>query len=228
MVIGVKAEVVVLQSGKTIEGEIVLQNEDIVMLRDKEGHKYQFPRSEVVEITTPVVAVEEEKVETAATSKGNCALRLDFSGGGLFVPSLGNGGYGTVDIQIGSRRIGRQRIFLGGSVGYQAAVVDKVYNFLPLMAVVSVPLMEGKHAPELGAAIGYGFAIKTPSKGGIVAKLDVSWRYQFRPSSALLLGAQARFQQAEVQYVETINTEEYQSVLGRNLVALGVRLALEF
>lgn len=223
-----RAEIIVLQSGQTLQGEIVLQNEDIVMLRDKDGHKYQYPRSQVVEIRQDEVTATIEQVAPVSTSKGNCALRLDFSGGALWIPSLHNGGYGAIDVLIGTRRIGQQRIFVGGGVGYQAAVAGQLYNFLPLTMVVSVPLTSGKHAPELGAALGYGFAIKSPSQGGLVAKLDVNWRYQYSESSALLLGVQARFQQAQVRYMEIVNDKEYTSTLGRNLVSLGLRLALEF
>jgi len=226
--IGVQAEVVVLQSGKTIEGEIIVVNEDIVMLKDPDGHKFQFPRSEVTEIRQSEQIIETQQESTSFSGKGNCALRIDMSGGALFVPSLANGGFGAVDIQIGTRSIGNQRVFLGGSVGYQAAVTNQLYNFLPLMAVFSMPLMQGKHAPEIGAALGYGFAIKNPSKGGMVTKLDISWRYQYKASSALLLGVQARWQQADVQYTETIEGKEYVSTLGRNFVGLGLRLALEF
>jgi len=226
--IGAHAEIVVLQSGKTMEGEIMLQNEDIVMLRDKEGRKFQFPMQEVVEIRQSEPISENKQATTSSSKKGNCALRLDLSGGALFVPSLSNGGFGAVDIQIGTRHIGSQRMFLGGSIGYQAAVADKAYNFLPLMVAFSIPLLSGKHAPEIGTALGYGFAINNPSKGGIAARLDISWRYQFKAHSALLLGVQTRFQQAQVSYKETIEKKEYSSTLGRNFVSLGVRLALEF
>lgn len=225
----VLAEVVILQSGKSIEGEILLQNEDIVMLRDKEGRKFQFPRAEVVEITVPEqVVVTEQKAEKLNTGKGNCALRIDLAGGGLFVPSLGNGGAASVDLQIGTRQIGQRRIFLGGSVGYQAAITDKTSNFLPLMFVCSFPLISGKHAPELGTALGYGFAIKSPAKGGVTAKVDLSWRYQFSAASALLLGIQAHFQQAQVKFMEIVDEKEYYSTLGKNYVSLGLRLAIEF
>lgn len=224
-----RSEVVKLQSGQTITGEIILQNDDVVMVRDSEGHKFQFPRAQVVEIMSPAVPVEQTVVSAPTKSeKGNCALRLCISGGALWVPSFSHGGQGSVDVQIGSRRIGNQRIFLGGSVGYQIAMANQAYHFLPLMLAVSMPLLDGKYAPEIGAALGYGFAIKQPSQGGLVTKLDVSWRYQYGPSSALILGVQARFQQTMVQYTETIESRDYQSVLGRNFVSLGVQLALEF
>jgi len=228
LVCTVQAEVVVLQSGMCKEGNILLQNEDIVMLQDNEGRKFQFPRTEVTEIRQSEQITEIQPETIATSEKGNCALRLDFSGGGLFVPSLRNGGFGAVDIQIGTRHIGSQSIFLGGSVGYELAAAGTMHHFLPLMVVVSVPLIEGKHAPELGAALGYGFAIKSPTQGGMAAKLDASWRYQYNASSALLLGVQARFQQANVRYMEVVNEQEYASTLGRNFVSVGLRLALEF
>jgi len=224
----IQAEVVVLQSGKTIEGEIIVVNEDIVMLKDAEGHKFQFPRSEVTEIRQSEQIIETQQENTSVSGKGNCALRIDMSGGALFVPSLANGGFGALDIQIGTRTIGHQRVFLGAGVGYHAAVADKLNNFLPLMAVFSMPLMEGKHAPEIGAALGYGFAINNPNKGGMMAKLDVSWRYQYKASSALLLGVQARWQQADVKFMEIVDGKEYYSTLGKNFVSVGLRLALEF
>lgn len=223
------AEVVLLQSGKSMTGDIVLQNDEVVILRDQEGRRFQFPRAEVVSITVPEVieqVVVEEKVVN--DNKDNCALRLDLSGGALFVPSFNNGGCGSIDLQIGSRRIGNMPVFLGGSVGYQAAISDKLNNFLPIMAVVSVPLINGRHAPELGAAMGYGFALKSPSKGGMTAKLDISWRYQYQKNSAFLLGVQARFQQAEVKLQETVEGKEYTTATGRNFVSLGLRMAFQF
>jgi len=223
-----KAEIVVLQSGVTIEGEILLQNDDIIMVQTKDGRKFQYPRKEVVEIKPSEQVIENKPSTTTTSGKGNCALRLDFGGGGLFVPTLQNGGYGSVDLQIGSRRIGQQRVFLGGSVGYQAAVAGKAYHFIPFMAVFSMPLLPGKHAPEIGAGLGYGLAVKNPAKGGMVAKLDMSWRYQFSPSSALLLGVQTRWQQADVKFTEVIEEDTYSSTLGKSFVSVGLRLALEF
>jgi len=229
-VVTTQAEIIVLQSGQQITGDIVVQNDQIIMVRDSEGRRFQYPRSEVTQIIVPaqtdepvqVIEVQEEEV------KGNCALRLDISGGGLFVPGFCNGGYGSAAIQIGTRRIGKQSVFLGSSVGYQAAVGKELYNFLPLMAVVSFPLIEGKHAPEIGAAIGYGFALKNPNKGGLVAKMDISWRYQYTNKSALLLGVQANFQQAQVNDTEVIEGKTYTSNLGKNFVGVGVRLAFQF
>jgi len=228
-VVMTQAEILVLHSGQQVQGEIVLQNDDIIMIRDAEGRRFQYPRTEVEQIILSLPSSEsKEVIEVQQDNKSNCALRLDLSGGALFVPGFCNGGYGSAAIQIGTRHIGKRSIFLGGSVGYQAAVGKELYNFLPLMAVVSFPFFQGQHAPEFGAALGYGFALKNPSQGGLVAKIDLSWRYQYTHTSALLLGVQTSFQQAQVKDTEVIEEKTYTSCLGKNFVGVGLRLAFQF
>ncbi|MCQ2348675.1 MAG: hypothetical protein MJZ65_05765 [Paludibacteraceae bacterium] len=227
------AEVVVLQSGKSMQGTILLQNEEVVMLRDAEGRRYQLPRAEVTDILPDQQPVTNPQQPTTNNLQSNrVALRIDLSGGATFIPSLSTGGYGAVDLQIGSRNLADKRIFIGGSVGYQFSILHSqlstLNSFLPLMFVFSMPLMDGRHAPEVGAALGYGFAIKQPQKGGMTAKLDLSWRYQYRATSALLLGVQARFQQAELTTVETIEEQSFTTLTGRNFVSVGLRLAFIF
>ncbi|MCQ2342457.1 MAG: hypothetical protein MJZ75_03055 [Paludibacteraceae bacterium] len=222
-------EVVTLHSGQVIRGQVQVCNDEIVLVRDSEGRRFQFLRSAVSSIEEDSMPVDTVVTVVAVEGKSKAALRLDMSGGALFVPSVNNGGYGAIDLQIGTRQIGNRHIFIGGSVGYHAAVLPhQLNNFLPLAVVVSVPLIEQRHAPELGAAIGYAFALKQPVQGGMMAKVDLSWRYNYSESSALLLGVQARFQQAQMEVVEEVNGQEYTSSLGRNMVSLGLRLALIF
>ncbi len=223
------AETIFLQSGRSVIGTVLLNNEQVVLLQDSEGRRFQFPREEVVSIQADSIAAKEIATSEEETGeKGVVALRLDFSGGALWVPSLHDGGYGSVDLQIGTRAIGDKRIFVGGSVGYQAACAGQLYNFLPLMAVVSVPLTDGKHAPEIGAGLGYGFALKKPQWGGMVAQADISWCYQYSTASAMLLGVRARFQQAQTEITEIIDEQPYSAVVGRGFVSLGLRLAFVF
>ena len=45
-----QAEVVVLRSGQQIKGEMLLNNDEVVILRQKNGLRYQYPKTEVVAI----------------------------------------------------------------------------------------------------------------------------------------------------------------------------------
>ncbi len=207
-----------------------MQNDDVVLIRDRDGRRYQYPMSEVSDIQQDSTILQDTVVvdETPVNTTGKVALRLDMAGGGVFVPAMTNGGGGAVDLQIGTRNLANRRVFVGGGVGYMFARTDRSCHFIPLTAVFSMPLMEGRHAPELGAALGYAFAVKQPDGGGMMAKLDFSWRYQYSESSALLVGVQVRFQQAKMQYEEQVNDNTYSSTLGKNIVLVGLRLALVF
>lgn len=218
------AEEVVLQSGKVLRGQIMMQNDEIVLLQDAEGRRYQLLQTDIEDIHAEPTDNEQVLTTEEDNSKGKVALRIDLNGAAVFVPTVGAGGGGAMDLQIGTRHIAGRSIFLGGGVGYQFSI----NHFLPLTAVVSVPLTEGRHAPELGAALGYAFALKQPSIGGLHARLDCSWRYQYSETSALLLGVQARFQQTQLNTVETIEGKEYVSLLGHNIVSIGLRLAFIF
>ena len=44
------AEVVVLNSGKTIKGEIVLHNDEVVIIRTSNGSRFQYPTSDIKNI----------------------------------------------------------------------------------------------------------------------------------------------------------------------------------
>lgn len=228
LAVTMQAETVVLSSGKTITGEILLQNDDVVLVRDRDGRRYQFMRSDVAEIKAEEVAVEQVE-EEVTQSNHKISLRLDLSGGAAFIPSSHNGGAFGADIQIGSRQIKGKNIFLGGSIGYTGVSAGSWYNMIPIMAVVSIPLMEGKHAPEIGVGLGYGAAVKKPVLGGICSRIDLSWRYQFSDKHALLLGVRANFQQAKVEETELMpDGQSYIKKNTHNIVTVGVRMAIAF
>lgn len=227
LAVTMQAETVVLSSGKTITGEILLQNDDVVLVRDKDGRRYQFMRADVTEIKAEEVVEEVEEQPTPSSHK--ISLRLDFAGGAAFIPSIHDGGFFGVDMQIGSRQIKGKKIFLGGSIGYTGIKAGNWYNIIPIMAVVSVPLMEGKHAPEIGVGLGYGAAVKKPELGGICSRIDLSWRYQFSDKHALLLGVRANFQQAKVEDSELMpDGISYTKKNTHNIVTVGVRMGIAF
>ena len=53
------AEVVTLRSGQTVRGEIVLQNDEVVIIRTNNGMRHQYPTSEVVSIRSNEVIVDQ-------------------------------------------------------------------------------------------------------------------------------------------------------------------------
>ena len=233
----VDAAVITLRSGQKIQGEIVLQNEEVVIVRNAEGARFQYPASEVVSVAETESVSKETKQEEGDKHKHQgrkVTLMVDLTGGGAIIPQEKAGGHIGGEFMIGSRQIGSKSIFLGGGIGVHGMFLGgKTYTFLPIQAAVNVPIIEGKHAPFVGAAVGYGFGVSGGATGGIFTAAQVGYRYTINARSALLIGLRAQFQQAKIEATEVITGEDgaetsYVGKAGRSFVTFGASIGITF
>lgn len=230
------AEVVILNSGQSVRGEIVLQNEDVVIVRTVNGMRYQYPMTEVKEIKQEKTKQEQNNQDNALTTKRKAvSLRLQAAGGALYVPYLGWGGYAGADLMIGANVLEGKRLFVGGAVGYRARIVsEETYSFIPLQIGFSAILREQKHAPVVGINIGYGFSTNRKTQGGICAGADVGWHYAVNQTTGIIFSLNAEWQQAQTDVTQTIihpetqEQKDYINHLGVNFITFGAKFAIHF
>jgi hypothetical protein len=223
------AEVVVLNTGLKIQGEIVLQNDDVVIIKKKDGSRYQYPTSEVqlIQKNDSIEIETEEKHEAVVTRP--VALRIQANGGAVYLPSKGWGGQIGVDLQIGSREITDLPLFVGGSIGFRTKILpESNYTFIPLQLILNSPLTTNRHAPYLGMNIGYGFATDKQTKGGICLGISTGWMHHINNNASIWLGCYAEWQQARVEITETINDQDYMNTIGCNFVSIGAKTTIAF
>lgn len=232
------AEVVVLNSGKTIKGEIVLHNDEVVIIRTSNGSRFQYPTSDIknIEQNEQKTSDSSSKTVQKSTSINPITLRIQLNGGAVYAPHIGWGGQVGADIMIGSHRINERNIFIGGGIGYRANIIDneKQYQFIPLHAAIYFPILEHKHAPMVGMSLGYGFSLDKKNKGGIRLGAEFGWHYNLNINSYLQLSAFAEWQQAQTDIVQVItdpktNTENsYTNFIGVNFVTIGTKFSINF
>ena len=226
------AETLILRTGARVKGEILFQNEEVVVLRNAEGARFQYPRAEVQEIlmVDPVeeeVVVEEQKDEIKTAKKVSVSLEL--GGGAACIPNSAVGGGFSVDFLVGSHHIGQRHLFLGTGLGYHGMFIGaEKYNFLPVQVALRLPLLEQKHAPVFGMALGYGIALSKTYKGGLYASIDFGYRYQINEKSALAVVASAQFQQAKIAATEIVEGNTFTNYTGRYLVSPELKLVFMF
>lgn len=226
------AETLLLRTGARVKGEILFQNEEVVVLRNAEGARFQYPRAEVQEIlmVDPVeeeVVVEEQKDEIKTAKKVSVSLEL--GGGAACIPNSAVGGGFSVDFLVGSHHIGQRHLFLGAGLGYHGMFIGaEKYNFLPVQVALCLPLLEQKHAPVFGMALGYGIALSKTYKGGLYASIDFGYRYQINEKSALAVVASAQFQQAKIAATEIVEGNTFTNYTGRYLVSPELKLVFMF
>ena len=227
------AETLVLRTGTRVKGTIIFQNEEVVILRNAEGARFQYPKADVQEILTEDPTEEPEEIEAPEeeeikTSK-KASILLELAGGVAVNSNEAVGGAFSVDLLVGSHHIDDRHLFVGAGLGYHGFFLGaEKYNFLPLQVAVRLPFTEEKHAPVFGIATGYGIALSKEYLGGIYADIDFGYRCQLNPRSAIAVVAFAQFQQAKIATTTTIEGVDFTNKTGRNLVVSGIKLALYF
>ena len=227
-----QAEVVVLRSGQIIKGEILLNNEEVVIIRQKDGLRYQYPQTEVVSIATdpPTSATKD-----TATAQGSKVIDMGLSayGGVAMVPNKGTGATAEVHAMIGSHNLLERQIFLGGSLGYRGIFVgEQTYSWIPLQVVLQFPIAHIQspitHRPLIGGSLGYAFATNNAWGSGVCADIHVGWWSQISERSSLSLALKAQWQQTAITVIETIQETQYTNRIGCSILSLGISLGIHF
>ncbi len=228
------AEVVILKSGKRYTGEIIFQNEEVVILRDATGTRFQCPRADIrsigeaqMEETPMLTQIANSDIQISARK---VSLSIEAAGGAVTMPQSSWGGYVTADFLIGTRRVMGKNILLGGAVGYAGVfLADKTYSFIPLQVVARIPIIDAQHAPQINFSAGYGIATSKNYKGGLHAAIDLCYRYQMTEKSAVLLGVNVFFQQTSLSVIEEHGEGQYENPMaGRCFVGIGAKCAIVF
>ena len=226
------AETIILRTGARVRGTIVFQNEEVVIVRDEEGARFQYMRADVEQILTndkEVEAQEDAALTEEIKSAKKVSILLEVAGGAAVQPHELTGGTVSADLLVGSHHIKDTHLFVGAGLGYHGLFLGgEKYNFLPIRVAVRMPLMEAKHAPVFGIDAGYGVALSKNYLGGLYAGVDFGYRCQVNPKTAVGVVAFANFQQAKVNVTETIEGVDFVHTTGRYLVCSGVKLALYF
>jgi len=236
------AETIFLRTGVRVKGEIVFQNEEVVIVRDASGARMQYPRADVESIRSDETAEKNSTEDPANDQMVNdqmvnkkASILLELAGGAAMNPNGGIGGGVSADLIIGSHHIGDRHILIGGGVGYHGMILLDifepavvVYNFIPVQVTVRMPLIEQKHAPVFGASLGYGIAMSKDYLGGLYTGIDFGYRYQLNPRTAIGAVAYAQIQQATVPVKTTIEENEFVNTVGRNLFAFGYKFTFYF
>ena len=226
------AEIVVLRSGGSVEGEILFNNDEVIILRKKDGKRYQYPQSEVLSIEADKTGDACQVDTLPIVSQRNVSTQLFVSGGSAYIPYQNWGGMLDVGAMIGAPNLMNKHIFLGGSVGCRAVFGEKdTYLWVPVQLVWQMPLLldvSSLHGPMVGLSLGYAFATNQQWGHGACAGVDIGWRYQINTNSSLCVAIAAQWQQTRSLIVETINQVQYTNYIGCSIVGLGIKLQIQF
>lgn len=233
--LAVLADTLVLHSGKRVSGEILIENEQVVILRDENGARHQYPASEVLRVERAEAAAEVQtevaqpsSISEQTSTQKRTTLMPEIGGGVAFLPHDAIGGWLSADVLIGSRQIAGRPMVIGGSVGYLGAFMGgERYNVLPIQVTLRMPMLqEGKHTPIWGANIGYGIGLSKSYRGGLHAGFEVGYGYRMSGGKVVKISAVMRFQQVTIPTEVVIDEFAYTGMAGRNLLMVGLSVGV--
>lgn len=216
-----------LNNKQVYTGEVIINNDDVIIIKDESGMRYQYQKQQVADIQ---IIEKAEKAEKKAESMGGgkkVAIEWQITGGVAWQEKAG--GSASTMIGIGSFNLLNKHIFLGGAVGYCGYYLQgSSYNFIPIALRVTAPLIQKDSAPFAGASIGYGFQAKKGYNGGVYSSLDIGWMKRLTDKSALYISLNGTLQQGQIEVVETIGEQSYKAKQMRFFGFIGPRLSLVF
>ena len=151
--IAVQADVLVLKSGKEIHGIILVQNEEVVVVKTTSGSRFQYPTKEVKTIrkegsdnqvgaqgsTSSQERNTTDAKQVSPSSVKKVSVAIELVGGAASKPKDDNT-YGNIsaNLLIGSHNLLHRGIFLGGSVGYLGAL----YTTTQTIVTTTTPIVK--------------------------------------------------------------------------------------
>lgn len=226
-----QAERITLRSGKQLRGTILVQTESVMVIQTPSGQRYQLPMDEVLSIEQDRVETDSVQTHAVGASGRPIAFRIAVSGGAGLSPNTSERGAMMGELQLGSRHIAGFPIFLGGSIGYMGCFPNPTSQFIPLQAIVALPIplhsSEWQNGVELGASMGYAFALKG-NDSGMTGSVSIGYRFCLSPQTAVVLSGVAQFAQTSHEQNETIDGIVYTHSVGSTVWLTGARISLQF
>ena len=242
LISSVYAELVVLRSGKTVKGEILLHNEEVVIIRQKDGSRFQFPMQEVLSISAELPPKRLSSTNRTAEDK-KVACHFAVAGGTAYTPN-GWGGFINPTVFVGTHTLRNLPIAVGGTIGYHGVFAQgNTYSWIPLQASIYLSPISNRQSPIANRqspiahrpspiacrlSIGYAFALSQDYTGGICAGMEIGWSHAIGNTSSILVALNAQSLQTRMQVVETVNGNSYYNFRGCTLVSLGMKLGIQF
>lgn len=198
---------VILKTGEVYSGEIILQNDEIILLRTVTGERFQFPVTQVKSITKITDKNEEvttndymDKEILPYQSDHNFCSVIEVSGGlSSAKNSFSSSTSGDITLSFGTRSIARKSLFIGGGAGFSFVSINpqsEISRFIPVyIRLQSNNLIQWRTSPYFSLDAGYALPVKTTMSGGIFTKLSGGIVHRMSFKTSVQLGIFARIQQ---------------------------------
>ncbi|MFZ4582542.1 MAG: hypothetical protein ACOYM7_07820 [Paludibacter sp.] len=224
---------VTLKTGTVYVGEIVLKNDEVVMLKDNTGARYQFQPSEIVQIE-PYVVANTENSSPQTTTIPDAHINDNFCGRFEFASTTGSLQRGAEDqpltqflLSFGNKKVLGKDIFVGLGSGFLIMNNTNV-NLIPIYLKVQTITNKNRTSPFWGVESGYTFSINNYYKGGAFAAVSAGTNYKVNYKTSIYAGIFGAVYSINGTFTESITQGIYAYNGNATLKTYGLKLGLQF
>lgn len=227
---------IVLKSGSVYVGEVVLKNEEVIMLKDKSGARFQFQTNEINTITnetTQTISPNSTTSEVYKTeSNENFCSIIE---AGIFTANARKAfdwqTASQVSISFGNKKTLGKNLFLGVGVGYLYPLsmgASSMPTLIPVFFKVIFIAGKKKNAPHFGIESGYAFSSNDNFKGGIFTTLSSGITFRINYKTALYTSVFGAVYSIKGNLVDNTSTGSYGYFGNTSMNSPGLKVGLRF
>ncbi|HEY6913705.1 MAG TPA: hypothetical protein VI413_03430 [Paludibacter sp.] len=227
---------ITLNTGEVYVGEIVVKTVDIVMIKAKNGTRYQFQLNEV-RLVEKIPGNELPKTEvptevTTIQSDGNFSGQVEVTGGVsnawfAFASSPNT----QVSLVFGNRKALGKDLFIGIGTGYNNTFLESnstSLGLIPVFARFQSTLSQKRTAPYIGMDAGYAFSTNPDYGGGTLIRFSIGISHRLNYKTFLVAGVYGGLNSISGNLTETTDLGTFTYYGNTMMKNFGVKVGLQF
>ncbi|MEI6751630.1 MAG: hypothetical protein WCK78_00540 [Paludibacter sp.] len=232
----VSKDKIILLSGESYLGEIVLKTDELIMLKTETGRKFQFQLSQIKSIEKTTI---ESSRNSTDDSQSTEALYSENFGGSL---ELSGGICGTrnafstsaiteISMIFGNKKINAKDLFFGLGASYQIIFpvgFNQRVNFIPVFIRMQSVLLKTNTSPYVDLDTGYSFGLTSGYEGGLFTKLSAGIIHKIKHKSDLYGSLFVGVNSIKTKVKETYDSGIYNYFGQTAMTSFGLKLGFHF
>ncbi|MDR2824223.1 MAG: hypothetical protein LBB41_03370 [Prevotellaceae bacterium] len=194
-----------IKNGGTFKGNIIMQTETMIILKTTDGARFQFPMSDIENVTAISQSLEPYSEAPISEFK----ILIDIDGGSYFKNRAFDGvGCFSGDIVLGVSTF--NQFYLGVGVGYESVFAKpENVNLLKIFFKMQKTFSSKTFSPYSSLDFGYSLISNENWRGGLFVKASGGVSVRVGNNNFLLLGLNLGIQGCIAPLTETRNGEIY-------------------
>ncbi len=200
---------ITLKNGTEFTGRIILRNDEIIMLKDNSGARFQIAVSEIDKIATVSVitgnlsAIGNDAINEEFVPNENFCGHLELSTSTATArKAFENNAATQASLVFGNKKAFGKDLFVGLGAGY-LWVSESNLRLIPAILKIQANTSKNRTSPFVGFESGYAFAANKSYGGGPFAKAAVGVNYRISNKTAIFAGISAAIFSFSGQLSET-------------------------